>query len=76
MTIEAIYHKGVIKPLETLDLKENEKIEIEIKREEGNISEVMRFAGIWKNMPEEKIKVFSDILKERGTFSKGRLSLG
>jgi predicted DNA-binding antitoxin AbrB/MazE fold protein len=76
MTIEAIYYKGVIKPLETLDLKENEKIEIEIKRGEGNISEVMRFAGIWKNMPEEKIKVFSGILKERETFNKGRISLG
>lgn len=32
MSISAIYRKGVIKPLEKLDLKENEKIEIEIKK--------------------------------------------
>lgn len=32
MPISAVYRKGVIKPLEKLDLKEDEKIEIEIKR--------------------------------------------
>lgn len=32
MPIAAVYKKGVIKPLVELDLKENEKIEIEIKR--------------------------------------------
>ncbi len=32
MSISAIYRKGVIKPLIELDLKENERIEIEIKR--------------------------------------------
>lgn len=32
MPISAVYRKGVIKPLVEVDLKENEKIEIEIKR--------------------------------------------
>lgn len=32
MPIAAVYRKGVIKPLKKLDLKEDEKIEIEIKR--------------------------------------------
>jgi len=76
MTIEAIYCKGAIRPLEKIDLKENEKIKIEIKRREGNIAEVMRFAGIWKKIPVEKMKVFSKILKERETFGKGRISFG
>jgi predicted DNA-binding antitoxin AbrB/MazE fold protein len=35
MPIAAVYRKGVIKPLEKLDLKENEEIEIEIKRKAG-----------------------------------------
>ncbi len=32
MSISAIYEKGIIKPLERLDLEDNEEIEIEIKR--------------------------------------------
>ncbi len=35
MSISAVYKKGMIKPLEKLDLVENEKIEIEIKRKVG-----------------------------------------
>ncbi|RLI84934.1 MAG: DUF104 domain-containing protein [Archaeoglobales archaeon] len=30
--IKAVYEKGVLKPLEKIDLKEGEKIKIEIKR--------------------------------------------
>ena len=36
MPISAVYKKGVIKPLVEVDLKENEKIEIEIKRKKFN----------------------------------------
>jgi len=36
MSIPAIYKKGVIKPMIKVDLKENEKIEIEIKRKKTN----------------------------------------
>ncbi len=32
MPISAVYRRGVIKPLVKVDLKENEKIEIEIRR--------------------------------------------
>ena len=74
MPISAVYKKGVIKPLEKLDLAENEKIEIEIKRMEGNLDRVMKFAGIWKNMPKDKLKVFSEILEERERFSRGRVT--
>lgn len=74
MPISAVYKKGVIKPLEKLDLAENEEIEIEIKRMEGNLERVMKFAGIWKNMPKDKLKVFSEILEERERFSRGRVT--
>ncbi len=36
MSISAVYKRGVIRPLVKVDLKENEKIEIEIKREKTN----------------------------------------
>jgi len=32
MPISAVYRKGVIKPLDKIELEENEKIEIDIKR--------------------------------------------
>ncbi|MEE8402869.1 MAG: antitoxin AF2212-like protein [Candidatus Hydrothermarchaeaceae archaeon] len=35
MSISAVYKKGVIMPLEKLDLGENEKIEIEVKRKKN-----------------------------------------
>lgn len=40
MSISAVYSKGVIKPLITLDLKENEAIEIEIKRKKSVVDEI------------------------------------
>lgn len=46
MTISAVYRKGVIKPLVEVDLKENEKIEIEIKRK--NTDPVGNLLGIIK----------------------------
>ncbi len=76
MSISAVYKKGVIMPLEKLDLAENENIEIEIKRSEGSLGEVMKFAGVWKNMPEDELKVFSEVIRERKQFSRGRVTLG
>ncbi len=35
MPISAVYRRGVIKPLVKVDLKENEKIEIEIRRKKS-----------------------------------------
>jgi len=32
MPIDAVYRKGVIKPMKKLDLREDEEIEIEIRR--------------------------------------------
>jgi len=37
MPIPAVYKKGVIKPMVNVDLKENERIEIEIKRKKEPI---------------------------------------
>ncbi len=40
MSISAVYKKGVIKPLVKVDLKENEQIEIEIKRKKSVVDEI------------------------------------
>ncbi len=43
-----------------------------LKDKKGNIAEVLKFAGIWKDIPQDKIDIFSEILKEREKFSEGR----
>lgn len=40
MSISAVYRNGVIKPLFKVDLKENEEIEIEIKRKKSVVDEI------------------------------------
>ena len=45
--IEAIYSNGVLKPLKKLNLKEGEKVQIEIRRKP---QEIISFRGIWKNI--------------------------
>ncbi len=52
MPISAVYRKGVIKPLVEVDLKENEKIEIEIKRKGGETTK--KIAGSLK-LENEKL---------------------
>ena len=47
--IEAIYEKGVFKPLARVDLKEGEIVEIEIK--EKKISD--RFIECWRSLRRE-----------------------
>lgn len=47
--IEAIYENGVLKPLEKIDLKEHQKIEIFIKEKE---SVAKRSQGILKGDPK------------------------
>ena len=40
LSISAVYRKGVIKPLDEVNLHENEKIEIEIKRKKSIVDEI------------------------------------
>jgi len=40
MPISAVYRKGVIKPLDKIELEENERIEIEIKRKKSIVDEI------------------------------------
>jgi len=40
--VKAVYEEGVLKPLEEVNLKEGEKIEIEIFPDEGRIEEAFK----------------------------------
>jgi chromosome segregation and condensation protein ScpB len=43
-----------------------------IKEKHGNMADILKFSGIWKNMSRKELNIFSEILKEREKFSKGR----
>ncbi|MDD1744288.1 MAG: hypothetical protein LUQ20_00515 [Candidatus Methanoperedens sp.] len=43
-----------------------------IKEKHGNVADILKFSGIWKNMSRKELNIFSEILKEREKFSKGR----
>jgi len=61
--IEAVYEKGVLKPLERLDLREGERVKVEIKRhEKGRVLE--RYVGRIKLDREVKLRDILDIGNE------------
>ncbi len=43
-----------------------------LKGKQENVEEVLKFAGIWKDLPQREQDIFSDIMKEREKFSEGR----
>ena len=43
-----------------------------LQKKQGNIAEVLEFAGIWKDIPRKEVEIFSEIIQEREKFSKGR----
>lgn len=40
-----------------------------LMNKKGNVAEILKFAGIWKDIPQNKLDIFSEILKERQKFS-------
>ena len=57
--IEAIYEKGVFKPLEKVDLKEGERVKIKVER---NLIEIIKSYQDKFKLKEEDIEEF---LRER-----------
>ena len=65
IVVEAVYEKGILKPLKKLDLKEGEKVRIKIERDLDKILE--EYCGII----ESKITL-EDIKKLRGEVKEWR----
>jgi len=56
MPISAVYRKGVIKPLDKIELEENERIEIDIKRKKESREITKKIAGSLKIENEKLIE--------------------
>jgi predicted DNA-binding antitoxin AbrB/MazE fold protein len=72
MGIKAVYENEVLKPLERLDLKEGEEVEIELKerRAFSGKRDILRYAGILKDLDKEEEKRFMEAVKRRGLFGR------
>ena len=69
MGIRARFEKGILRPLEKLDLREGEEVEIEIKRREKDI---LKYAGILKDLSDQEMELFLDATKRRKLFDRER----
>ena len=59
--VKAIYERGVLRPLEELDLEEGEVVELIVIRR----SRALRYAGILEDVPEEVKEALREV--EEGT---------
>jgi predicted DNA-binding antitoxin AbrB/MazE fold protein len=72
ISVKARYEDKVLKPLEELELKEGEEVEIEVKEKRvlGGKGEILRYAGLLKDMNEEEEKIFEEAVKRRSLFGR------
>jgi len=72
MGIKAVYKNEVLKPMERLDLKEGEEVVIEMKERKafGRKEDILRYAGILKDLSEEEEKIFREAVKRRSLFGR------
>ncbi len=71
MRIKAVYENKVLKPLEKLDLREGEEVEIEFKEKtEFGKKDILAYAGIFKDLTDEEEKLFNEAVKRRTFFSR------
>ena len=72
MKTKAIYEAGILKPLGVLDLNEGAEVEIELEERKvfGGKRNILRYAGILKDLNEEEKKMFEESVKRRSLFGR------
>ena len=68
--IKARYENEMLKPLEKLELEEGEEVEIELKGREELKRDILRYAGILKDLSEKEEAIFQEAVKRRGLFGR------
>jgi predicted DNA-binding antitoxin AbrB/MazE fold protein len=68
--VKAVYENETLKPLEKLELEEGEEVEIELKRRKELKRDILRYAGILKDLNEEEEKIFQEAVKRRSLFGR------
>ena len=70
--VKARYEDKVLKTLEEVELEEGEEMEIEVKERKtaGGRRDILRYAGILRDMNEEEEKIFQEAVKRRSLFGR------
>ncbi|HET7090531.1 MAG TPA: antitoxin AF2212-like protein [Anaerolineae bacterium] len=69
-SVTAIYQKGMLKPLSSLPLVENERVEVSITRSETNNRPVLTLSGVWKGLGDPS---YEDIVAVTHAAHRARL---
>lgn len=70
MVIKAIYENDVLKPFGKLDLRDGEEVEIELKRKAEKKQEILRYAGLLKDLNEDEERLFKEAVKRANLFGR------
>ena len=70
--VKARYENEMLKPFGKLDLEAGEEVEIELKERKvlGGKRDILRYAGILKDMDKEEEKIFEEAVKRRSLFGR------
>ena len=70
--VKARYENEMLKPFGKLDLEAGEEVEIELKERKvlGGKRDILRYAGILKDMNKEEEKIFEEAVKRRSLFGR------
>ena len=62
--IEAVYENGVFKPLEKVELREGERVKVEIKSKSNDlVSFIEKFSEKFKDVEEDPLKMLLEMRK-------------
>jgi predicted DNA-binding antitoxin AbrB/MazE fold protein len=69
--VKAVYENKILKPLEKLELEEGEEVELELKRKDQEQKrDILRYAGILKDLSEKEERLFQEAVKRRSIFGR------
>jgi predicted DNA-binding antitoxin AbrB/MazE fold protein len=62
--VKAVYENEILKPLEKLELEDGEEVEIELKRKGGKEQDILRYAGLLKDLSEEEERLLQEAMRK------------
>lgn len=70
-TIEAIFEKGVLKPISPLNIPEHKKVTLVIEDEPGEYTNILSLSSmVYNGLTPEDIKEIEELALDRSRFSR------
>ena len=71
--VVAIFQKGILKPLNPLDLTENERVELQVIRQVKDERPVLSLSGIWQGLGDPTLEEITALTKDAHEASLAQL---